>query len=115
VTYSLPVPTRIARAVGRGPANEARRKLYALEERQAAALQKAAALFLELTGRPLSDLWTVAVPEILYSMLDHFDRKAATAAAVAYLRDNRDVIEAGWLEGIPAAAIAPAAPGGPDA
>lgn len=107
--FKLPLPVRVSRAhPGRGaravPGDAHRREIYRLENKAVEAIQRTAVELLKITDRESDQLWTFAVPEILYSMLDHFDRRAAYAAAHAFIRDNQDVGLSGSIEGLPATA-----------
>lgn len=104
--FKLPRPVRVSRATrgGHAAGDDHRRAIYRLEDKATEAIQRTAVELLKLTGHDNDQLWTFAVPEILYSMLDRFDRRAAYAAAFAYIRDNQDVGLSGSIEGLPATA-----------
>lgn len=103
--FKLPLPVRVPRASrgGRVPGDVHRREIYRLKDKAAEAIQRTAVELLKLTDHDNDQLWPFAVPEILYSMLDRFDRRAAYAAAYAFIRDNEDVGLSGSIEGLPLA------------
>ena len=70
------------------PHNSRTKRLYSLENQLHEVLKGCALEWLKVNGMPEKEMWSRAVPQAMFDLMDSFDSDCSEAACKAYLRSR---------------------------